>query len=185
MEFQIHITVKPLFDDWKNSFLNLCDKVNVKPVLIKLPNGKYPEQTMFTYLVKEDLLDKAKDKVNKICEFFIENKFEVIRKKIEISPEENYNYISECNYYEWHCKVVDTNLEHFQNICKDLNAYVSKNNLESGQRFITIRGYNREEFYKNTDKVRFVLLENSIIIVKEKFEYCIYDSLLELDDGWV
>lgn len=184
MDFQVHITVEHTKKDFKDLFLSLCKKSNVKPTLIVLPNGTYLNHTMFTSIINDNSINNVLEKISLLCENFVDNGFKILRKKVEISPNDDTFYLNDKNYYECHIKISDYDYLLLEKICKNLDAHISKNTLENKQRFITIRNNDKKTFYEHAENVKNKLLENNINIIKEKFEYCIYDSYINLDENW-
>ena len=189
MKFQFHITINDLVETNKNSFLILCKKNNVKPVLISLDKGKYIRQPMFTKVVENESFEQAFEEIEKVCKIFKENNFKILRIKSEVPPENSENFKEKNSkfYFEWHCKVSFEKKNLIEKLCYENNAHISKNSLEDEEctRFVTIREYNDKTiFYSNTKKLSDLFIENGIKIIKQKFEYCIYDNKIELDSGW-
>jgi len=65
IEFQFHITFDNFSTDKKQDFINLCERENVKPVMIVLPKGDYVNQPMFTKLVSQETFAAADNEVQK------------------------------------------------------------------------------------------------------------------------
>lgn len=190
--FQFHVTIEDFSAEKRNFFIELCRKNEVKPLIISLPRGKYLKQPMFTKLLSNNQLENAIKEINKTADIFKSNNFQPIRIKGEVNAEdyEHFNKIQTSKfkpYYEWHCKVEAQNIPLINELCMKYNGHLSKNSLEENEnkKYITIREYkNKEKFYNSTSKMYDILLENNINIVKQKYEYCVYDNRLELDEGW-
>lgn len=189
--FQIHVTLKELNLSDKNKFLKICSDEQVKPVLIELSEGEHINQPMFTKLVECINLEEALNSLKETVKVFEKNNFVIDRFKIEVAPENDYLFENIKTkyfqpYYEWHCKIIVERVELLNKLCEEYNAHLSLNSLDNDQtKFITIREYgDKEIFYNSTKNLEAKLLEGNWKIVKQKFEYCIHDSKLELDDGW-
>ena len=191
--FQFHVTIQDLPKEKKEDFISLCIKNQVKPLLIVLPEGDYLKQPMFTKLIKSTSFKTALFWVEQTIEHFETAGFSIARIKAEVFSHDSnlfqsMDYKNFQPYYEWHCKVKIENEEETEQLCKKYNAHLSANSLEEDgkTKYITIREYNSEElFYKAVNQFYEILLEKNIVtIIKQKFEYCIYDSRLELDKGW-
>lgn len=195
MEFEYHLTVDDLDLMDQEKFIRACEVAQVKPVMIVLDQGNYIHQPMCTGLIKYENISEADKEIEKVAKQFRESGFEVIRKKVEISPKQD-QYFHELRakhahpYFEWHGKIeVDVGeLPRVKNLVLDLGGHISKNSLnKNGKvRFITIRDYeNKERFYERAEKIKAIIKDNGITFIKEAFELCIYDSKEELDSGWI
>lgn len=183
MLFQFHITTDLI--EQKQPFLQLCAEKNVKPVLIELEKGDYIKQPMFTQLVETENFSQALGQVQHTIKAFERAGFVIRRVKVEINPDENQDYLAEQNYYEWHCKVKPNQMLQLKTLCEQHHAHLSLNTLYSGERFITIRHTQKTTFYQWVQQMQTVLKQIGQPVIKEKFEYCIYDNFIELDKGWV
>lgn len=191
--FQFHITIHDLPKEKKEDFLSLCAREQVKPLLIVLPEGNYLKQPMFTKLIKSTNLETALPLAEQTAENFEKSGFSIARIKAEVFSQESNLFQSMKfknfqPYYEWHCKVKIEKEEETEQLCKKYSAHLSANSLEEDgkTKYITIREYDSEVlFYEAVERFHQILSEKKIVtILKQKFEYCIYDSRLELDKGW-
>ncbi|WP_044640070.1 hypothetical protein [Risungbinella massiliensis] len=195
MEFEYHLTVHDLELQDQEKFISVCEAEQVKPVMIVLDQGNYIHQPMCTGLIKCENLINVDKEIEKVANKFRDSGFEVIRKKVEISPKED-KYFHELRaknskpYFEWHGKIeiVVDDIPKVKNLVKNLGGHISKNSLNKNGRvrFITIRDYeSKDRFYKRAEKIKSIVKENKISFLKEAFELCIYDSREELDSGWI
>lgn len=190
--FQFHVTMSDFSVKEKETFVKICEKEEIKPLLIKLPQGIYLKQPMYTKLIKQKSLENSILEIEKTNSIFKLNNFYPIRIKSEVNAEDsdyfNKTYLPNFTpYYEWHCKILAENISLITNICKKYDGHLSENSLEENQnkKFITVREYGaKENFYKNVSKMYNTLIEHNIKIFKQKFEYCIYDTKIDLDKGW-
>lgn len=126
--FQAHITAEKI--DNIDDYVKLCEKSNVKPVLIKLAKGNFINQPMYTQKIIAKDLDNALIEVEKVKDIFSNNGFNIVRTKIEINADsvidylqidvdkwENMQYrksfidkIKDC-YFEVHVKVKYNNID--------------------------------------------------------------------------
>ncbi|OON98399.1 MAG: hypothetical protein ATN35_05275 [Epulopiscium sp. Nele67-Bin004] len=206
IEFQAHITTEKLTDT--NKYIQLCENNKVKPVLIKLDSGDYYDQPMYTQNFVAQNLKQALQEVEKTKIIFEQNGFKTVRTKLEIPPNsimeffhasygsklEDFVQVMHNCYLECHIKVKYDDLNILKQISNKVDFYLSQNDIELGYRFLSKRLYNTQ----NLDSISQVLLYNlfdienlhsylkqhNIEIVKEKFEYCVYDSRITLDKNW-
>jgi len=188
VDYQFHITFDNFAITKKQDFINLCLKENVKPVIIVLPKGDYINQPMFTKLVSHNHFDTAMDDVQETIDAFKD--YKLMRVKAEISPEHAETFqIPQSGfepYFEWHCKVIVEDLVLVESICQKFGGHLSRNTLDEAgkERFVTVRLKEKAVFDKNVEVLLNELNNKGIKIIKQKFEYCVFDSKLELDRGW-
>lgn len=155
-EFQAHITVEKL--DNIADYVKLCEKYNVKPVLIKLAKGNFVNQPMYTQHIVAENFDNALLEVDKVKEIFTNNGFNIVRTKIEINAAsvidyfqidvdkwQNMQYRESCidkikdSYFEVHIKVKYNNIDLLKEIAIKNNLYLSQNDREPNIRFLSVR----------------------------------------------
>lgn len=155
-EFQAHITVEKL--DNIADYIKLCEKYNVKPVLIKLAKGNSVNQPMYTQHIVAENFDNALLEVDKVKNIFIDNGFNIVRTKIEINAAsvidyfqidvdkwQNMQYRESCidkikdSYFEVHVKVKYNNIDLLKEIAIKNNLYLSQNDREPNIRFLSVR----------------------------------------------
>ncbi|ONI44289.1 hypothetical protein AN641_07560 [Candidatus Epulonipiscioides gigas] len=159
MNFQAHITTNSLKDTQK--YIALCEKHNVKPVLIKLAQGDYCDQPMYTQNIQADSLELALQEADELKNIFAQNGFETMRTKLEIDLKDlvqfynididkwkdtdSDNYFQEVlakmgtAYFECHIKVMYNDLEILRKIANYGLFYMSKNDFEPNIRFLSMR----------------------------------------------
>ena len=155
-EFQAHITVENL--DNIADYIKLCEKYNVKPVLIKLAKGNFVNQPMYTQHIVAENFDNALLEVDKVKNIFVDNGFNIVRTKIEINAAsvidyfqidvdkwQNTQYRESCidkikdSYFEVHVKVKYNNIDLLKEIVIKNNLYLSQNDREPNIRFLSVR----------------------------------------------
>ena len=154
--FQAHITIEELNNIV--DYVKLCEKYNVKPVLIKLAKGNFVNQPMYTQQIIAKNLDNALFEVERVKDIFTANGFHIIRTKIEINAEsvvdyfqidvdkwQNTQYRESCidkikdSYFEVHIKVKYNNIDLLKEIAIKNNLYLSQNDREPNIRFLSVR----------------------------------------------
>lgn len=183
MQFQIHVTTGPMSPQRKAQFLTLCHRYKVKPLLIVLDEGETIDQPMFTYLTEQDTIEEALIQLRPIKMAFDDAAFPIKRIKCEINPDDKTDAIKGL-YYEWHCKVNPYDPERLSALCAENDAHLSRNSLVEGEKYITIRKENKDDFTAAVRNLKNLLPEWPLDVLKEKYEYCVSDSCLALDDGW-
>ena len=155
-EFQVHITVEKL--DNIADYIKLCEKYNVKPVLIKLAKGNFVNQPMYTQHIVAENFDNALLEVDKVKNIFVDNGFNIVRTKIEINAAsvidyfqidvdkwQNTQYRESCidkikdSYFEVHIKIKYNDIDLLKEIAIKNNLYLSQNDREPNIRFLSVR----------------------------------------------
>jgi hypothetical protein len=193
MEFEYHVTMSDLKQDEKETFINICNEENVKPVLIVLDQGEYINQPMITGIVHSADYEEVKNVIEEVVAKFRDNEFRVVRTKVEIPAKEETYFdqpllAQSKPYFEWHGKVYVDDVVRLKQLCADSGGHISWNSLNANGkiRFVTVREYNSsEKFYSRVEKIHYILQQNKIELLKQQYELCIYDSREELDRGWI
>lgn len=184
MMFQFHVTLNAVTPERQDLFLALCERSGVKPVLIRLSKGEHVDQPMITAMQQAENLDEALRLMEAHLLEFADHGFRIVRTKAEIDPARNEDYLDERNYYEWHGLVRCDDDEALRRVCESLGAHLSRNALIEGQKFITVRIHDKDEFYRSVGAIASALRRADFVLLKEKFEYSVHDSSIELDKGW-
>ncbi|KAF3891265.1 hypothetical protein DA73_0400032860 [Tolypothrix bouteillei VB521301] len=200
--FEAHITICAESRATLQLFQHICQQLNVKCVLIELPNGVTRSQPM-TASYHRGTLTQVWTEVHNLAQRICLAGFQVTRVKIEAMPYNQDipvtdNEVSQhpvTNYFEFHIKALlsqETDLEGLRQHCAKFGAHLSVNAFKlnaSGQhhRFITLRVYG---LGRRSAQARFQALLTSlrarhILLVQPQQEYTVYDSNLELDAGWL
>lgn len=191
--FELHITFGELVELQSELFHTICREEGGKPVWIELSRGRCQQQPMFSKVLYEKELGAVHRRAEQYQDLFMHAGIEPKRLKIEV-PFDAASYFrdttagSQQRYYEWHGKVPYERLESLLPICEMHQAHVSRNALKQSQnlRFITLR----ERGTPGTFKIRVAALcqalrEDGREVSKEHFEYCLLDSNVDLDRGWL
>ncbi len=191
--FEVHITTKTLIETEIPAFEQFCISINAKPIIIELSKGATAQQPMISKVFNCENGQDIHGEIQELVQLFEAANYPISRVKIEV-PLEMAELATgifpekKGTYFEWHGKLTISNLEVIQQICKKENAHLSKNALKKDvhSKFITIRDYSSAKAIRN----RVNELTKSIETVnhyfkKEEFEYCIYDSNENLDQGWI
>jgi len=191
--FEIHITVADINESQISLFELICQRQGGKALLIELAQGDYCRQPMASVVIHKDNFDDARRVADEYAKEFCEAGFSANRIKIEISVE----YLTSvphtkpegfAAYFEWHAKVVIQNLPLLLKLCVQHGAHLSRNALrtESTARFITLREYSDlTTFYRRINLLTQALQDGGWQITKAQAEYCVYDTHVDLDKGWL
>jgi hypothetical protein len=191
--FELHLTVSPLSTENLSIFCECCQSLGAKPLLIELAKGIHQEQPMLSKVVQTNSLDNALLMAKDLTKDLGKYDFTVKRVKIEI-PISAKPYLSMVStpqfspYFEWHGKITINRLHLLLQICQQYSTHLSKNALkeETHSRFITLREFGEEAtFRQRTNEFMAVLSQNEFTLLKTQYEYCIYDTNVMLDKGWL
>ncbi len=191
--FEIHITTSDIREAEISKFESFCHSIDAKPIIIELSEGKFHKQPMISKVIKCYNEKGLISEVERLIDCFKNENYPVLRTKIEI-PLENEKDCTHffqkdtIKYFEWHGKIVSSELDTVSKICSVYQAKLSANALKNDtrRRFITIRDFESSESIKSRiETLKVELSKINISIEKEEAEYCIYDSNKELDQGWI
>lgn len=201
--FEVHLTVEPIAVEQQSEFLSVCNALDgAKPLFIELGRGSQREQPMCSFNWSCETLDAVLTiALEKIRDIELAG-FPVKRLKIEVplafadragvsqpSPgTKNSGAASLQAYYEWHCRIELSKPDELLSLCLAHGAHLSRNALNSTpqQRFITMREYkNADVFQQRTQNLAATLLAGGWTIHGQECEYCVYDSCVALDVGWL
>eukprot|EP01084_Bolivina_argentea_P083572 151318_1 len=200
--FEYHITVKIKNKEDVNKFVNYCKEIDIKPIFIELPYGGQIKQLMTSkYLtgIYPNILPRVYSTAYKL-----RNKgFEILRVKIESLAcnkgvpiyDNDIQYEAPMRYFEFHFKVLLSNKNEklkLMKLGKKYNAHTSRNSFKSFENgkfinFLTMRTFNKGSInaLKEFSILKNDLIKNKFEIIGTEKEYAVYDSNLELDNGWV
>ncbi|WP_428224448.1 hypothetical protein [Flavobacterium sp.] len=190
--FEIHITIDDLSLVRQGTFIDFCKEYQGKPLFIELHTGDFIKQPMFNKIIYSNNFEEIINAVADISQLLLTQNFIPKRVKIEIPSEfhtnaSNITTNSE-TYFEWHCKIKYEKIEKLLALCEKHKVHLSKNSLrnENNIRFITLReSHSKSTFEKRINSLKKELIEGKWLILKEQFEFCIYDNNMILDNGWL
>ncbi|MFK8005023.1 MAG: nucleotidyl transferase AbiEii/AbiGii toxin family protein [Saprospiraceae bacterium] len=191
--FEVHITTSAIAENKIPKFIEFCKTIQAKPIIIELPFGEQVQQPMISKVFKNISKEELHANIEDLKEKFKAERLEIARVKIEVPlncMEEGVAAFPDFKgrYFEWHGKVIFENLEELKMfVSKHDNVHLSKNSLKgaSNGRFLTIRNYHKLEYFTNqVENIKRELRENNFKLIKEEFEYCVFDSNKKVDKGW-
>ena len=191
--FEIHITTQKLSEQELPAFVDFCAKIEAKPILIELSHGKSTQQPMISKVVKCDGKASLEFILEDLKNLFVANSFSVERTKIEVpvkyhSATKGFYPALSKTYFEWHGKVIVSDTKSMQALAEKFGGKLSKNSLknEANRKFITLRDFDGEaSIMSRIQALKTALAEVKAPVLKEELEFCIYDSNLQLDAGWI
>ena len=189
--FEIHLTTHALLPHELDAFVAFCASIEAKPILIELDKGEIPQQPMISKTVHSEDPAVLHETLQQLKTTFEQAGYPIVREKVEV-PAQHYQNGKTAfpdyrgGYFEWHGKVRFKKPEQLQ-VLQSKNMHISKSSLkgESDTRFVTHRTSDRGSFYLAARNLRLNLEAQGLEIVKEEYEYCIFDSNKTVDHGWV
>jgi non-canonical purine NTP pyrophosphatase (RdgB/HAM1 family) len=195
--FESHVTVAPCDEA---SFARVCDELGVKALFIWLPRGKSPRQPM-TGAHHRGPLGEVMHVVHDLARELTRAGFEVVRTKVEaVGPHRDLPLTetaaasaSSSNYYEHHAKLILTSLSAEPDIARELSAlgaHLSRGAARDDgveYRFVTLRSWGLTQAAADArfDRVAARATELGVPLRGRAREYTVYDSSLEVDEGWM
>ena len=174
MLYEFHLTTRPLSAAESEAFADCCRQLGGKAVLIALPHGAHTQQPMLSV-----------------------RGFPIVRQKAEIPADCAAAFYRAhpqhpAGYFEWHGKIRCDNeqIPTYQALYARHDARLSANTLrgQSGKRFLTLREHGDCNGYQAFQQKIARLIADlpfSGCLLKQHHEYCVYDSRIALDAGWI
>lgn len=207
--YEIHITVslvpeetmKKAYEMQVKMFKHLCERLQVKPIILDLENdGEVVMKDVMTSSKHIGNNASAYEEAQRIVRGLEYEGFLVVRSKIETVPwhpaapiNEGDQMPKDC-YFEAHigCLIDVTDKEALANVAKNNDAHLSRNffkKLEDGKfvNMITLRKYNGtyDDFLWHLENLKDNLNDNGFEFEKVITEFSIYDTKVSHDYQWL
>jgi hypothetical protein len=202
-EFEVHMTVRLSGQGGWERFQDWCRVHQCKCVHIMLARGEHIDQPMATLRRSQESLTAVLAEARLLAAELQEAAFPVVRVKVEAETlnqdvpqlDEDATRHATSNYFEHHVKLLRDRTapcDRLLRVCVERQAHLSRNAWrESGhrkeERFLTVRHYrlgNRSS-ERRLRQLLDSLDEISEQVIEVESEYCVYDSNLDLDRGWL
>lgn len=197
--FEAHITVNAVGDE-RGRFIELCEALDVKAIVIALERGTTPVQPM-SASYHRGALAEVQLEVFELARRIAGAGFDVSRVKIEATggnrelPDTDADAAARPElYFEFHVKVslpADADHAALAELCASHDAHLSRNarRVTEGRRvhFVTQRAYGlgranaTDRFHALHRALKDAGYELSHVLV----EYTVYDSNVHVDHGWL
>jgi hypothetical protein len=202
-DFEVHVTVLTASEVMLGRFQEWCRKRECKCVRIVLARGAHVEQPMATWQRRDTTLPLVVAEAERCAADMKRVEIPVVRVKVEAAPDNDEVPLQDAeaaahdprNYFEHHVKLLrDTTAsrEVLLQTCEKHGAHLSRNafrGIAEGQeeRFVTLRSYGvgRTSSQGQLQQLLAALEELGEQVVEHESEYCVYDSNLDLDAGWL
>ncbi len=202
-DFEMHLTVRTADEMALRAFQNWCESHEMKCVQIVLSRGQHTQQPMATWRRRETTLQQVVEEAQAFASGLNLNGVEVTRVKVEAAPYNNNIPVDQTqlaahspqNYFEHHIKVerdASASRETLTAVSERHGAHLSRNAFKQTaqgreERFVTLRDYEngRAESLAALTALIADLRAAGENVVEYESEYCVYDSNVELDAGWL
>lgn len=190
--FEIHLTTHSISIDQQAAFAQACQNHDAKPLLIELGRGETMQQPMASKVVYAQSLEAATQEGENLAIMLESLQFPISRMKIEVPAFHSHQFPAVPNgfndYFEWHGKVAFHHPDALLELCLAHGAHLSRNALKNQTeiRFVTLREYGTQtQFETRVAQLSEALQMAGWPIQKQQAEYCIFDSNIHLDKGWL
>jgi len=186
--FEIHLTVADLPAEAIDAFVQCCTLASAKPMLITLSRGEHIRQPMLTKVLYATSLAEILTDTDILCQSLSGRGYPVNRVKIEIPAHHAATWQEPALYFEWHGKISYVEPAALLALCEHQEVHLSVNALrdDTGTRFITLREYGDETIFRErVAGLTAALLAGGWELTKQQAEYCVYDTNVTLDNGWL
>jgi len=200
--FEAHVTVEAADLGARERFRTLCAELNVKCVLIELPEGVTRSQPMTASYHRGDMASVLAE-VTALSRAIRAAGFPIERLKLEAVATNEGIPVTDVeansrpgdNYFEFHLKLhlpAVADLDALRALCAGHGGRLSSNALKHNvdghsERFVTLRlyGVGRDSAFAAFDRLTADLRAAGYALGNGLREYTLYDSAVSLDAGWI
>jgi hypothetical protein len=201
--FEVHLTVSAPEAGARERFRQWCAGRESKYVWIVLARGAHADQPMATWRRGRTALPAVLADANRRAAELDALGLDVTRVKIEAAPfneelptrdADTLDHPRE-NYFEHHVKLLraaSAPREGLLRMCDTFGAHLSRNAFRDSaggreERFVTLRSYGVGSrcSVQQFRQLLAALRESGEHVLDAESEYCVYDSAVELDAGWL
>jgi hypothetical protein len=200
--FEIHLTVQTPSEATLGEFQSWCRWRDFKCLHIVLARGAHTHQPMASWRRKDTSLRAVTDEARCFAAD-LKGGFAFLRLKVEADadnkevPQNDADALLHPaeNYFEHHIKLLrpqNRAPDALIGICEDHGAHLSHNAFREPaagmeERFVTLRCYRvgRTSAEQDLSQVVAALNDLNEHIIGQESEYCVYDSNLTIDAGWL
>jgi hypothetical protein len=202
-DFESHLTIRADKEAALEQFQAWCGARGFKCVRIVLARGRHVEQPMATWRRRNTTLPFMVQEAEQYAAEAARDDFTRVRLKIEAAPTNEEVPADDAeaaahdarNYFEHHVKLLrpsDAPRQLLLEACEIYGAHLSRNAFRQPapgkeERFVTLRSYGvgRACSDRRLRQLLAALAELGEHVIEHESEYCVFDSNLELDAGWL
>jgi hypothetical protein len=198
-DFEVHLTARA---PDAGPFAEWCAARGLKCLRIVLARGAHPDQPMATWRRRHTSFAAVLTEAEVLAAEARVAGFDIDRVKIEASPWNADVPVSDSDaqsqnpghYFEQHIKLRrerHREMTQLEATCEQHQGHLSRNAFrqdgEFEERFVTIRHYGvgRVTAEERLSTLVIALKALDETILETETEYCLYDSRIQLDDGWL
>ena len=190
MEYELHVTVEPNDESAVERWVELCENIGIKPVLVILSKGDYTRQLLCSKNLIGDF-EFVKLEVRKYVSKIEAAGFRVIREKLEC-PLYLSGQFPDAVYHETHIimKLTRAEAAFLPQFCEETGMQTSYNPLQKTQErekwYLTSRHYGiSHEIAADIFRKQFEQAKKIFPVHGVHNESAIYDTNPAIDIGWV
>lgn len=198
--FEVHLTARTADRAATERFAGWCRGRGLKCVHIVLARGETADQPMATWRRSSTAITAVLIEAHRLAADAIAAGCAVVRLKVEVDPNNADVPVTDDDppppetYFEHHVKLLRPSgapREALLEVCERHAAHLSRNAFRDGgeveERFVTLRHYEigRVTALARLDQLLADLHALGETVVESESEFCVFDTNLKLDDGWL
>lgn len=202
-DFEVHLTVHAADEAALERFRAWCEERAFKCVRIVLSRGVHVEQPMATWRRRTTVLPAVVKEAEQSAADARHAGLPAVRVKVEAAPHneevpvrDNDAALHDArNYFEHHVKLLrtlGTPRDALSRTCEAHGAHLSRNAFRQAadgkeERFVTLRSYGvgSNTSHGQLRRLLTALAALNEQVLEQESEYCVYDSNIDLDAGWL
>ncbi|WP_295981280.1 hypothetical protein [uncultured Variovorax sp.] len=178
---ELHLTCGAMHATQIPSFVEVCEQVGLKPLLVDLPHGEQKQQPMATIWLRGDLAD-AKAEAMALAQWLAHAGMAVQRVKVEAPLEEHESLGRPGHYFRWNGKLRLRDTSALQPLCEAHGVRLSRDHIgdEPDVHFMTLRSHEPLAGFKARVAALAAHLEREgWPLMKQHSQICLHDSSLQ------
>jgi acetyl-CoA acetyltransferase len=198
--FEVHLTARTDDRAAAERFAGWCHGRGLKCVHIVLARGATTDQPMATWRRSATALSAVLTEAHRLAADAADAGFAVVRLKVEVDPNNVDVPVTDADphppetYFEHHAKLLrpsGADRTELLAVCERHAAHLSRNAFRDGgeveERFVTLRNYGvgRVTALARMEQLLADLHALGETVVECESEFCVFDTNLNLDAGWL
>jgi len=177
---ELHLTCGAMHAAQIPSFVEVCEQVGLKPLLIDLAHGEQKQQPMATTWLRGDLAE-AKAEAMALAQWLARAGMAVLRVKVEAPIESHESLEWPSQYFRWHGKLRLRDVSALQQLCEEHGARLSRDDIgdELDVHVVTLRSHEPLAGFKARVAALAAHLDREgWPLMKQHSQVCLHDSSL-------
>jgi hypothetical protein len=178
---ELHLTCGAMHAAQIPSFVEVCEQVGLKPLLIDLADGEQKQQPMATTWLRGDLAE-AKAEAMALAQWLARAGMAVLRVKVEAPLEEHDSLGRPGQYFRWHCKLRMRDASALQHLCEEHGARLSRDDIgdEADVHVVTLHSHEPLAGFRARVAALAAHLEREgWPLMRQQSQICMHDSSLQ------